>query len=272
MNLLRFTCILIALSTFIRSQNISIEFVKIPAGKYKIGSRNLYYNPLRNFSTVAYKISKYEITNSQFSEFITQTGYKTTAERNHRAQVYRPNLEDYQWHEDSSAYWRYPQGKSYYCVDSMPNHPVTCITLEDAKEFCKWARVRLPTFEEWEIACRAGSSDLYHWGKDIDKSIEYGNIWHGENHKEQDFTDGYCFTAPVGLFKPNNWGLYDMAGNVFELCDGTFPDDKKGTAHARGGSWWCSKYTCSFFNSLNIGKYRSIAPFSNIGFRVVKDL
>ena len=271
MNSIRLLLIGFLFTSLINSQNTSIEFISVPPGNYKLGTKKLPYNPSRVFVTTGYKISKYEITNSQFSDFIKQTGYKTTAERNHRAQVYRPGLEDYIWHEDSSAFWKFPQGKSYYCIDSLPNHPVTCITLEDAKAYCSWAKVRLPTFDEWEAACRAGSSEIYHWGKDIDKAIIYGNIWHGKDHKKPDFSDGYCFTSPVGSFKPNNWGLYDMAGNVFELCDGSFPNDAEGIAHARGGSWWCSKYTCSFFNSVNIGKYKSKASFSNIGFRVVKD-
>ena len=269
------TCIfqIIFLSLILRlsfAQKINIDFVKVPKGRYAIGSKKKINNPSKIFNTEGFSISKYEITNAQFKSFVDATNYITTAEKKLNAHVYRPGLSEYYWHRDTSANWKYPQGVSYYFTDTMPNHPVTCINYDDALAFCNWAKVRLPSFEEWEVACRAESKHTYFWGKEIDLVSNYANIWHAKTHFQEDWSDGYAFTSPVGCFRPNSWGIYDMAGNVFELCDGELSRDKKIMAHARGGSWWCSKSTCSFFNCLDIGSYRKEASFSNIGFRVVK--
>jgi sulfatase modifying factor 1 len=79
------------------------------------------------------------------------------------------------------------------------------------------------------------------------------------------------YTSPVGHFKPNPWGLYDMYGNVFEFCTGKVaPGESRTVAHARGGSWWCSANACHAFNSYSIGQVNQRASFSNQGFRVVK--
>ena len=255
---------------FSLAQKINIDFINIPKGGYTVGSKKNVYNPKRIFKTEGYSISKYEVTNAQFKSFVDATHYITTAEKKLNAHVYRPGLSEYFWQRDTTANWRYPQGVSYYCTDTMPNHPVTCINYDDAIAFCKWAGVRLPSFEEWEVACRADSKHTYHWGKDADAVSMYANVWHAQTHLQEDWSDGFAFTSPVGCFQANSWGIYDMAGNVFELCEGSLPRDKENMVHARGGSWWCSKSTCSFFNCVDIGSYRKEASFSNIGFRVVK--
>jgi sulfatase modifying factor 1 len=262
--------ILFACIYYSNGQEVNIKYVKVPGGSYVIGSEDRRSNKKRAVVLSEFEISTFEITNAQFKMFVDCTSYVTLAEKYKNAQVYRPNLEEYQWRKDTTAFWRYPQGVSYYCVDTMPDHPVTGIAMEDALAFCKWASVRLPTLEEWEVACRAGSNSTYYWGEDTSQISNYGNIWIGKTHKQIDPKDSFSFTAPVGSFTPNNWGLYDMVGNVFELCVGALPSDKKYTVHARGGSWWCSLNSCGYFNSIDIGGYHKKASFSNIGFRVVK--
>jgi sulfatase modifying factor 1 len=248
------------------------EFVPIAEGSYRVGTDRHSYNPRRIFRTEGYAIGRHEVTNAQFARFVQATGHVTTAERHRHAMVYAPGLREYRWAVDSTASWRHPQGRARYCVDTLPDHPVTCITLDDALAYCAWAGVRLPTFEEWEVAFRAGSRHRYHWGRNPARVRIHANVWLAPDHRQEDLTDGYAFTAPVGSFQPNAWGLYDMAGNVFELCDGRLPGNDGQLAHARGGSWWCSWNTCAFYNAEDIGRYLREAAFSNIGFRVVKDL
>ncbi len=148
---------------------------------------------------------------------------------------------------------------------------MTTISYAVAERYCNWAHVRLPTLDEWEVACRAGTSGDYFFGPDVNQIGKYANIWHGKNHLVSDTSDGYVTTSPVAKFLPNPWGLYDVYGNVFEFCSGHLPTDGPKTRHARGGSWWCSANACCFFNSADIGKVNLHASFSNQGFRVVRD-
>lgn len=246
------------------------SYVLIPPGTYTIGTEEYPDNPLRQVRTEGFYIATYEITNREFALFIDATGYKTLAERFGNAQVFEPGLEEFRWLEDSTAYWRYPNGISRGGITDKMDHPVTCISYQDAIAYCEWANVRLPTFEEWEIAAKAGSSGKYSEGVTLENLAQYANIWHGKNHLLPDTTDGYMYTAPAGSFQPNSWGLYDIFGNVFEFCEGVLPRDKnRKVAHARGGSWWCSKNSCAAFNSIFIGSVNPNASFSNMGFRVV---
>ncbi len=246
-------------------------FVQVPAGRYQVGKLHQQLNPLRFVIIHSFSIDRTEITNGQFEKFILATAYKTDAEKHHNALVFEPGLKEFRWLTDSTAYWRFPNGISRGGIENKMNHPVTCISYSDALAYCAWAKQRLPSLEEWEIACRAGTSTDYFFGKDASSISTYANIWLGRDHLVADSTDGYMYTSPVASFKPNAWGLYDMYGNVFEFCSGKIkPSESQSIAHARGGSWWCSKNSCGFFNSYDIGRVNKHASFSNQGFRVVK--
>jgi sulfatase modifying factor 1 len=247
------------------------EFVLVPKGEYTVGKKGHLLNPLRKVKVQSFYIGKTEITNQQFEKFVSATSYKTDAEKRHNAMVFQPGLKEFEWMNDSTAYWRFPNGISRGGIENKMNHPVTCISYTDILTYCTWAGVRLPTLDEWEIACRAGSTTDYFFGNDKTKISKYANIWHGRDHMMADSSDGYMYTSPVASFAPNPWGLYDMYGNVFEFCSGKLKTDISSTvAHARGGSWWCSKNACNFFNSYDIGRVNIHASFSNQGFRVVK--
>jgi sulfatase modifying factor 1 len=261
---------LINCPTILKAQADS-HFVFVPGGTYTIGKKGHLLNPQRKVNVSGYYIGKTEITNQQFEEFIKATSYRTDAERMHNAMVFQPGLKEFEWIEDSTAFWRYPNGISRGDIEYRKEHPVTCISYSDILAYCKWAGMRLPTLEEWEIACRAGSDADHFFGNDRSRIKQYANIWHGKDHLAADSSDGFLYTSPVGSFAPNPWGLYDMYGNVFEFCTGKLKENEKSTiAHARGGSWWCSKNACSFFNSYDIGRVHIHASFSNQGFRVVK--
>lgn len=228
-------------------------------------------NPLHKATVKSYYISKYEVTNEEFARFVNATGYITIAEKAHTAMVFEAPLGEFEWKEDSTAYWRYPNGTNRGGIEHKMNHPVTCICFKDIEAYCNWAGVRLPTLDEWEIACRAGSRSTYFFGNNTTLVGRYANIWHGLNHQAADSSDGFVYTSPVGSFAPNAWGLYDMYGNVFEYCSDRKPalKNKPYVAQARGGSWWCSKNSCGFFNSVDCGRNDQYASFSNQGFRVV---
>jgi formylglycine-generating enzyme len=270
-NKIIFSAIILLTSSVEAGSQPKDGFVLIPKGQYVVGKKDYLLNPERKVNVDSFFIEVYETTNKQFDAFVRAISYITDAERNHDALVFRPGLQEFKWINDTTAYWRFPNGISLGGIVQKMNHPVTCISYHDILAYCKWAGVRLPTLDEWEIACRAGSETDYFFGTDATKIGEYANIWHGRNHLLPDSSDGYMYTAPVGSFKPNAWGLYDMYGNVFEFCSGKVMDSESNTiAHARGGSWWCSKNACNFFNSYDIGRVNIHASFSNQGFRVVK--
>jgi sulfatase modifying factor 1 len=247
------------------------DFVLVPKGSYRVGRKDSPQNPLRTVHVDNFRIAVFETTNRQFAAFVAATGYKTDAERLHNAMVFKPGLEEFQWIMDSTAWWRWPNGTGSGGIADRMDHPVTCISYKDVQAYCVWAGVRLPTLEEWEIACRAGTQTDYFFGSEDSHIGEYANIWHGHDHLKADQGDAYIYTAPVGSFRPNPWGLYDMYGNVFEFCTGKVSHSESPTvAHGRGGSWWCSKNSCHSFNSYSIGSVNVHASFSNQGFRAVK--
>ncbi len=248
------------------------KFVTIKASEYEVGDENKSMNPLKIVALNSFKICKFEVTNREFETFVLATNYITDAEKLKNGQVFDSSLAEFEWKTDSTAYWRYPQGRKKGGVNDKLNHPVTCISYNDAIAYCNWANVRLPLLEEWEVASRGHKNQKSFLGNE--KSInKYANIWQGKNHQTIDTIDQYIFTSPVGSFLPNQIGLYDMYGNVFELClnkPEKINHNKKLVA-ARGGSWWCSTNSCDFFNSHDIGMLDKNASFSNVGFRVVKN-
>jgi len=146
------------------------------------------------------------------------------------------------------------------------NHPIVYVTWHDAVDYCKWAGVQLPTEAQWEYAARGGNTGvngkpryIFVWGDELPKGKgEYGNFA-DESFKKvappwiilEGYDDGYVFTAPVGSFKPNGFGLYDMGGNAYEWCSDWYDENyyasapdrnlqgpESGTRRVlRGGSW-----------------------------------
>jgi len=141
-------------------------FVAVPAGKYRLGKQDLLDNPPREVELAGFEIAKYDVTNAQFAAFVRATGYVTDAEKHHDAMVFMPPLPEFQWIQDPTANWHYPNGKKRGGLSGKMNHPVTSISFHDALAYCKWAGVRLPTLDEWETACRAGTTTEYFFGDD----------------------------------------------------------------------------------------------------------
>lgn len=247
------------------------EFVSVPGGQYRVGKAGYLENYARKVTLKPFEIAKTETTNEQFAAFVAATGYVTDAERLHNAMVFQAPLKEFTWIQDRTAYWRFPNGTKRGGIEGKMDHPVTTISYRDALAYCKWASVRLPSLEEWEVACRGGTKTDWFFGSSSAQVGKYANIWHGKDHLKADDSDGYQYTSPVAKFAPNPIGLYDMYGNVFEFCSGQLPGDKsKRIVHSRGGSWWCSKSSCCFFNSVDVGRVDFSASFSNQGFRVAR--
>jgi formylglycine-generating enzyme required for sulfatase activity len=204
------------------------------------------------------------------------------------------------WRIEATATWRAPDGAGSTWQDRL-DHPVVNVTREDAAEYAAWAGKRLPTEAEWERAARGGlERQPFVWGDDFapqGKDVWMANIWQGvwpyENTKE----DGFTATAPAKSFPPNAFGLYDIAGNVWEIvadryhpkayslrADGainpTGPDadslsrlrQRVPTYVTRGGSFLCSDAWCSGYKPGSRQAQENDSPSHHTGFRCVKDV
>ena len=188
-----------------------------------------------------------EVTNRQFAEFIKATGYITIAERGidweelkkqvppgtpkPHDSILQPgsltfkkskspvaNLYDFSqwWNWTIGANWQHPNGPES-TIKGKENYPVVQIAYEDALAYCEWANRRLPTEAEWELASRAGSyGSVYNWGNDVSVLSEMANTWEGDFPVSNSKNDGFELRAPVKSYPANAYGLYDMAGNVWE--------------------------------------------------------
>ncbi|MEM9081875.1 MAG: formylglycine-generating enzyme family protein [Verrucomicrobiota bacterium] len=232
----------------------------IPGGTYTRGNaQNLGGNaqypeeaPVHQVTISPFFIDTTEVTNAQFKKFTDATGYQTQAERGLSAddfpnapadqlvpgalvftpptesvEKWRPGAEWQWWHFTPGANWQHPTGPDSSIADKM-DHPVVCLTHEDAQAYAEWAGKRLPTEAEWERAAR-GNHDhtLFTWGDHPkpDKSAWPANTFQGTFPHKNTNLDGFPGTAPVKSFPPNDYGLYDMAGNVWELCSDLYRPD-----------------------------------------------
>ncbi len=195
----------------VRSEKDGAEMVLIPAGEFLMGSNNGDSNekPVHKVYVDAFYMDKYEVTVAQFRKFVEETGYRTDAEKVGWACAWTGNKVE----KKEGASWRNPG------FSQTDNHPVVDVSWNDAVAYAKWAGKRLPTEAEWEKAARGGLvGKKYPWGNEVpngsqgnfaDKNTEFG--W-----SDKEANDRYRYTAPVGSYPPNGYGLYDMAGNVWE--------------------------------------------------------
>lgn len=180
-----------------------------------------WYNselPRHQVSLDAFYLDKYEVTNRLFNQFVQQTRYRTTAEREDSAWVF---VESKGWEEVKGASWQKPEGSASVFQTSREEHPVVAVSWDDAVSFCRWAGKRLPTEAEWEYAARAGTTTRYWWGQGNPGIRRVENIA-DEAVKNllkvimSGYDDGAVRTAPVGSYETNPWGLHDISGNVRE--------------------------------------------------------
>ncbi|WP_276133775.1 formylglycine-generating enzyme family protein [Polluticoccus soli] len=222
--------------------SVNLEnMVLIKGGKFLMGSDKFYpeEKPVRQVTVDGFYIDKYAVTNEDYQKFVDATGYMTVAERPLNPEDYPGALPEllvpgalvFQkadgpvdlssyfnwWAWVPGASWRYPQGPSS-SLEGREKHPVVHIAYEDAEAYANWAGKELPTEAEWEFAARGGlEGKNFTWGDDdIQMTTPMANTWQGNFPYENLAIDQFEGTSPVGSFEPNGYGLYDMAGNVWE--------------------------------------------------------
>lgn len=244
--------------------------VRVPAGTYHIGDLHPAARddaPVRTVELAAYAIDRHEVTNRRFAAFVGDTGHRTGAERDGGAWIYRAGARDWQYVRGAS--WRHPLGPGSD-LEGAQNHPVVAVTWHDAVAYCESAGGRLPSEEEWEVAARAGGSPELEAERPSSPLRGEANVWQGHWPRRNRLLDGFFYAAPVGSFPANEWGLFDMIGNVWEWTASPWPSAKE-LRVARGGSWFCSENYCSAFRPGFRGKSPASHAFNNVGFRCARD-
>jgi formylglycine-generating enzyme required for sulfatase activity len=227
------------------TNSIGMKLVLIPAGTFMMGSSSTETRRVQNRwnapedllapEAPAHKVrisrpfllGKYEVTVRDFSAFIQDTGYRTVAEKQGWGWVYDRGKKH--WVKKSGASWRNPGFKL------REDHPVTLVTHEDAQAFCKWLSERdgrryyLPTEAQWEYSARAGRQGTrFPWGNDPPdgKKLNLADRHCPVPWADRTLDDGHAALAPVGSYQPNGFWLYDLSGNVWEMCSNYFKSDE----------------------------------------------
>ena len=259
-----------------------------------------------------------EVTNETFERFVRATGYVTVAERTPTTDEFpdappenlvagsvvfvppsRPVPLDSQfrwWTYRKGASWRHPSGVRSD-LRGRERYPVVQVAYEDAAALCRWAKKRLPTEAEFEFAARGGlSGKRYAWGDELRPGDRWmANVFEGHFPDEDTGADGWAGIAPVASFPPNGYGLYDVAGNVWEWVGDWYRSDyyatldprevtrnPRGPADShdpsepgvakrvqRGGSFLCSSEYCTRYLVGSRGKGEPSSGANHLGFRCV---
>jgi formylglycine-generating enzyme required for sulfatase activity len=305
------------------------NMVWIPGGEFVMGAADSDVDarsderPAHRVKLDGFWIDRTLVTNGEFREFVLATGYVTTAERApvladlmkqvpagsaappaealvaaslvfHRTEGPVPFDNPGRWWSwTAGANWRHPEGPGSG-IDGEDNYPVVQVSWDDACAYAKWARKSLPTEAQWEDAARGGLvGKKYFWGnEEPTASNPRCNFWQGHFPDVNTAEDGYVLRSPVKAFAPNGYGLYDMAGNVWEWCgdwyradyysnvgnvsnprgpdDSLDPDEPDAPKRVlRGGSFLCNSAYCFSYRVAARMKTSPDTSADHIGFRCV---
>jgi len=294
----------------IPSESAAAKMVVVPGGQFSMGNADDRAidgdgeGPVRDVDVRSFLIDRRCVTNAQFAAFVRSTGFVTDAERFGWSFVFaglvaptaRNHVIDAQvegapwWRGVEGARWSAPEGPGSTVTDRW-RHPVVHVSWNDANAFAQWAGKRLPTEAEWEKAARGGLDQArYPWGDELTPDGRHrANIWQGTFPESNAAADGYLATAPVDAFPANGYGLYQVAGNVWEWCwdrwsaDWHEPDspvtrtDPIGPASGdsrvvRGGSYMCHVSYCERYRVAARTRNTPDSTTGHMGFRLAADV
>ncbi len=251
---------------------------------------------LHEVTLEVFNIDAAAVTNEQFARFVAATGYRTDAERFETSAVFHlavaadpadilgrsPSAP--WWLEVRGADWAHPGGRHTH-IEELQDHPVVHVSHDDAVAYCRWAGRQLPTEAEFEYAARGGrAGQRFPWGNELAPQGKHrANIWHGTFPSINTLEDGYLTTCPVRTFPPNDWGLYETSGNVWEWCADWFSPrayqhcaahnphgpDTGTTRVTRGGSYLCHDSYCHRYRVAARTSNTPDSSTGNCGFRTV---
>ncbi len=306
--------------------------VLIPGGLFEMGGDNEQASP-DEYPKHKVQVSPFymditEVTNAQFQKFVMATGYITTAEKKpdweelkktvppgtpkppdsllqaaslvFKSSASPVDLNDYSqwWSWVKGANWKHPEGPNS-SINGKDNYPVVQVSWDDAVAYCKWAGKQLPTEAEWEFAARGGLiNSIYPWGNEhVNTGKPKANSWEGKFPYLNEKKDGFITVAPAKSYTPNGYGLYDMAGNVWEWCSDWYNADYYKTISnntavdppgpdksydpqdpytpkrsLKGGSFLCNDAYCSGYRVARRMKSSPDTGLEHTGFRCVKKL
>lgn len=277
--------------------------VELPGGSFRMGTDDPRgyeadgEGPVHTVEVSPFAIAPATVTNREFAAFVEDTGHVTTAEQFGNSFVFAGLLPDDfpptqgvaaapWWRLVEGAGWRHPEGPHSSIAD-RDDHPVVHVSWLDAMAFCAWSGARLPTEAEWEYAARGGrEGHHFPWGDEREPGGRHRmNVYQGQFPVEDTAADGWAGTCPVGTYPPNDFGLHEMTGNVWEWCADWFdpgyysrsplrdpagPD--RGQARVmRGGSYLCHDSYCWRYRVDARSANTPDSTTGNLGFRVVAD-
>ncbi len=273
----------------------------VPAGSFLMGTDDPRgypadgEGPVHEVELDAYRIGAHTVTNDEFSAFVAATGHRSTAEQLGTSFVFGGLLPDDfpstrgvvaapWWREVEGADWRHPEGPHSSLV-GRGDHPVVHVSWFDAVAFGRWSGNRLPSEAEWERAARGSRvSAHFPWGDEREPGGEHRmNVFQGQFPSQDTGADGWVGTCPVGSYPPNDFGLHETTGNVWEWCadwfDPTYYRRSPRRAPAgpatgearvmRGGSYLCHDSYCWRYRVDARSANTPDSTAGNIGFRVV---